>query len=104
MIDFVRRVPPPEAFPIKQLQECAKAVLEREGSVVLQYHPAAGFIPLRGWLADRYDVATEDVLVSNGSLQILDLLSGLLPSPGEIVLVERPSYDRAITLFRRGCE
>ena len=74
-IDFGRGVPSPEAFPTQQLQECAKAVLEREGSVVLQYYPAAGYVPLRGWLADRYGVATECVLVSNGSLQILDFLS-----------------------------
>lgn len=99
-INFIRGNPPPEAFPIEQLQGCAKAVLEREGSVVLQYHPAAGFIPLRRWLADRYGTATECVLLSNGSLQILEFLSRLLASPGEVVLVEKPSYDRAITLFR----
>jgi len=100
-INFVRGVPPPEAFPIEQVQECAHAVLEREGSVVLQYHSAAGFVPLRRWLADRYNVAMEAVLVSNGSLQILDFLSRLLTLPGDLVLVERPSYDRAIILFRR---
>ena len=100
-INFARGVPPPEAFPTQQLQECARAVLEREGSVVLQYHPAAGFVPLREWLADRYGVAMECVLVSNGSLQILDFLTRLLTSPGDVVLVEKPSYDRAITLFRR---
>jgi len=100
-INFVRGVPPSGAFPIDQLQECARAVLEREGSVVLQYYPAAGFVPLRGWLADKYGVATECVLISNGSLQILDFVSRLLTSPGEVVLVERPSYDRTIILLRR---
>ena len=100
-IDFGRGVPPSEAFPTQQLQECAKAVLEREGSVVLQYYPAAGLVSLRRWLADRYGVAMECVLVSNGSLQILDFVSRLLTSPGDVVLVEKPSYDRAITLFRR---
>jgi DNA-binding transcriptional MocR family regulator len=100
-INFARGVPPPEAFPTQQLQECARAVLEREGSIVLQYYPAAGLVSLREWLADRYDVAMECVLVSNGSLQILDFVSRLLASPGDVVLVERPSYDRAITLFRR---
>jgi len=100
-IDFARGVPPPEAFPTQQLQECARVVLEREGPVVLQYYPAAGLVSLREWLADRYNVAMECVLVSNGSLQILDFVSRLLASPGDVVLVERPSYDRAITLFRR---
>lgn len=100
-INFTRGVPPPEAFPIEQLQECAKVVLERDGSVMLQYHPAAGFVPLRRWLAYRYGVAMESVLIGNGSLQILDFVSRLLTSSGDVVLVERPSYDRAITLFRR---
>ncbi|TKJ30031.1 MAG: aspartate aminotransferase [Chloroflexi bacterium B3_Chlor] len=77
------------------------AILEREGSVVLQYHPAAGFYPLREWLAQRHDAAPEAVLVSNGSLQIEEFLTQLLTSPGDVVLVERPSYDRAITIFRR---
>ena len=101
MIDFGRGAPPPEAFPTRQLQECARAVLEEEGPVVLQYHAATGFAPLRGWLAGRYGVATECVLVSNGSLQILDLVTRLLTSPGDVVLAQRPTYDRAITLFRR---
>jgi len=100
-ISFTRGVPPPEAFPTGQIQECAIAILEREGSVVLQYHPAAGLLPLREWLAQRYGVAPEAVLVSNGSLQIEEFLTRLLTSPGDVVLVESPSYDRAITIFRR---
>ena len=100
-ISFTRGVPPVEAFPTQQLQECAIAILERESSVVLQYHPAAGFLPLREWLAQRYGVGPEAVLVSNGSLQIQEFLTRLLTSPGDLVLVESPSYDRAITIFRR---
>lgn len=46
-------------------------------------------------------MTAEAVLVSNGSLQIQEFLSRLLTSPGEVVLVEKPSYDRAITIFRR---
>jgi DNA-binding transcriptional MocR family regulator len=100
-ISFTRGVPPPEAFPTRQLGECATSILERDGSVVLQYHPAAGFVPLREWLARRHGVTPEAVLVSNGSLQIQEFLTRLLTAPGDVVLVERPSYDRAITIFRR---
>lgn len=46
-------------------------------------------------------MAPEAVLVSNGSLQIEDFLTRLLTSPGNVVLVENPSYDRAITIFQR---
>jgi 2-aminoadipate transaminase len=101
MISFSRGVPPAEAFPTRQLQECATAILERESAVVLQYHAAAGFLPLREWLARKFGVASQAVLVSNGSLQIQDLLTRMLTSPGDVVLVESPSYDRAITIFRR---
>jgi DNA-binding transcriptional MocR family regulator len=101
VISFARGNPPTEAFPIEQLKECAQIVLERDGSLVLQYHPAAGFVPLRSWLAERHRVSAENVLVGNGSLQILDFVSRLLARPGDVVFVERPTYDRAITLFRR---
>jgi DNA-binding transcriptional MocR family regulator len=101
VISFARGNPPTEAFPIEQLTECAQTVLERDGSLVLQYHPAAGFLPLRSWLAERHRVTAESVLVSNGSLQILDFASRLLARPGDVALVESPTYDRAITLFRR---
>jgi 2-aminoadipate transaminase len=100
IIDFGRGNPAPEAFPTQQLQECAAAILEEQASVVLQYYAAAGYVPLREWLADRYGLPTECVLVGNGSLQILDFVSRLLTSPGDVVLVENPSYDRAITIFR----
>lgn len=101
VIYFTRGVPPAEAFPVEQLQECATAILERQGSVVLQYHPAAGFAPLREWLGQRHGAAPEQVLVSNGSLQLLVFVAELLTSPGDVVLVESPSYDRTITAFRR---
>lgn len=101
MINFARGTPPAQAFPIEQLQTCARAVLEQDGPVVLQYHPAAGFVPLREWLAQRNGTAMDCVLISNGSLQILEFLSRGLASPGDTVLVESPTYDRAITLFRR---
>lgn len=101
MVNFRRGVPPVEAFPVQQLQECASAILEREGDVVLQYHPAAGYTPLRGWLAERHGAAPGSVFVSNGSLQIQEFLARHLASPGDTVLVERPSYDRAITILRR---
>lgn len=101
LIYFTRGVPAAEAFPTEQLQECATAILERRGSVVLQYHPAAGFGPLREWLGQRHDAAPGQVAVSNGSLQLLVFLAELLTSPGDVVLVESPSYDRTITAFRR---
>jgi DNA-binding transcriptional MocR family regulator len=100
-INFSRGVPPTAAFPTQQLQACAAAILEQQSAVVLQYHPAAGYMPLREWLGRRYNVPPEAVIVGNGSLQLQAFVSQLLTSDGDTVLVEQPSYDRAITALRQ---
>lgn len=100
-INFTRGVPPTEAFPIEQLQACATAVIEQHSSTILQYQPVAGFLPLREWLGQEHDSSPENVLVSNGSLQLQVFMAEILAEAGEAVLVEKPSYDRAITAFRR---
>lgn len=100
IITFTRGVPCPEAFHPQQIEECAQAVLEGDGSTILQYGASAGYLPLRKTLAEWYERTAEEILVGNGSLQILDFISTLLLSPGDTVFVEAPTYDRTITLFR----
>jgi 2-aminoadipate transaminase len=68
---------------------------------VLQYGQQPGYAPLRSQLANEYGVSEEEVLVGNGSLQLQDLVSAQLVGPGMAVCTEQPSYDRAITTFRR---
>jgi DNA-binding transcriptional MocR family regulator len=58
-------------------------------------------MPLRETIARWYGAGPDEVLVSNGSLQIQEFLSAFLLSPGDTVFVEEPTYDRAITIFRR---
>lgn len=99
-INFTRGVPAAEALPTELIKECAVSILSTHASIVLQYHAAAGFEPLRELLATNYGVDPGEILVSNGSLQILDLLSGFLLEPGDTVYLEKPSYDRTITLLR----
>lgn len=100
-IVFTRGVPPPEAFPTKELSVCFDAAIEADPAIVLQYGQQQGYLPLRQALASDYGVAEGDVLVGNGSLHLQDLLAGYLTKPGALVLTEQPSYDRAITTFRR---
>lgn len=100
-IVFTRGVPPPEAFPTKQLSVCFDAALEDDPSVVLQYGQQPGYSRLRHELAAEYGVADNQILVGNGSLQLQDLVSAFLIKPGMAVFTEQPSYDRAITTFRR---
>lgn len=99
---FTRGVPAIEALPNDLIAECLQSVLTSpEGRAILQYGHNGGYMPLRKLLAEQYAVEPEQVLVGNGSLHLQDLLSALLITSGATVLVEQPSYDRAIKTFRR---
>ncbi len=100
-IVFTRGVPPPEAFPTDALKECFDAAVENDAATVLQYGQQPGYAPLREELAREYGVPEDEILVGNGSLQLQDLLAACLARPGTAVYTEQPSYDRAITTFRR---
>lgn len=100
-ITFTRGVPPPEAFPIEDIGKCFDAAISNDPDVVLQYGHQQGYLPLRRELASEYGVSESEVLVGNGSLQLQDLLAACLVRPGDVVLTEQPSYDRALTTFRR---
>jgi 2-aminoadipate transaminase len=100
-ISFARGVPPPDALPVAELADCARAAVERNGRTVLNYGPVGGYPPLREWIAQRHGVDTQQVLVTNGSLQGLSLLAALLLERGSRVLVERPTYDRTLHIVAR---
>jgi 2-aminoadipate transaminase len=100
-IVFTRGVPPPEAFPTEELGACFDAAVRENPDVVLQYGQQPGYAPLREELAGEYEVSPQEILIGNGSLQLLDLVSSYLVRPGAAVYSEQPSYDRAIKTFRR---
>jgi 2-aminoadipate transaminase len=100
-INFTRGVPAIESFPTADLSESAAAALKNMGDVVLQYGPAIGLAPLRTWLAEWQGVKPDQILTGNGSLELVDFLCTAMIKPGDVVFTESPSYDRAITLFRR---
>lgn len=101
-INFTRGVPATESFPIADLAQAAATALAASGAdALLQYGPAAGFASLRTWLAEWQGVKPEQVLTGNGSLELVEFLCTAMIRPGDVVFTESPSYDRAITLFRR---
>ncbi len=100
-ISFARGVPAPECLPAEELADCAREALERDGATVLNYGPVGGYAPLREWVAQRHGVDTRQVLITNGSLQGLSLLAGVLVERGSRVLVEGPTYDRALHIVAR---
>lgn len=101
MISFTRGVPDPETFPVDQLVICAEEALYREGKKILQYGGAAGYLPLREWIASQAGVEVNRILMGQGSLQLLDHILRLLVKSGDGVLIEQPTYDRTLTLMRR---
>ena len=98
---FTRGVPAPESFPVERVAEAAAHVVRSHAQATMQYGKSHGFLPLRERLAEKYGVAPDNVLVANGSLQIVDFLGHALLGPGSVVLTESPTYDRALTLCRR---
>jgi 2-aminoadipate transaminase len=97
-------LPAPESFPVDRLRQAADTVLSgagRYGPEAIQYGPTEGVPALREWVAAQYrarggDCLADDVLITTGSQQGLDLLARALVDPGDEVVVEAPSYVGAL--------
>jgi 2-aminoadipate transaminase len=105
LVSFAPGYPAPEGFPWSDLQEIAAELLTGSDPNVLQYGPTRGHAPLVatlvGILVQRDIAATPDnVLVTSGSQQGIDLIGRVLVSPGDVVLVELPTFTGAIAAFQ----
>jgi DNA-binding transcriptional MocR family regulator len=99
-ISFARGAPAPEALATDLVADMARAALEADGVRVLSYGTGNGYPPLREVLAADHGVAPDQILVTNGSLQGFVFLLETLLSPGDLVAVESPTYDRALLQLR----
>lgn len=100
-ISFAGGLPAPEAFPLAEVAEVAGRILRERGPQALQYGATEGYRPLREWVAARLTsegvpVTAENVLITTGSQQALDLLGKIFVDPGSRVLVESPTYLAAL--------
>jgi len=100
-IVFTRGNPAVEALPLSEIIVCANAVFQKEGKVLFQYGHYSGYTPLREWIAEKFDVKVEQVLIGNSSMELLTFIGELMVNKGDTVYLEYPSYDRAITAMRR---
>lgn len=101
-ISFNRGVPATSSLRPDEMSEAAAAVLKEDGNNVLQYGDSRGYLPLRQEVMDKYGAdSVSEILVGNGSLQVLDSLAHVYLSPGDVVLLEKPSYDRSIKILKR---
>jgi 2-aminoadipate transaminase len=101
VISFAGGMPAPEIFPIEEFREACERVLTDFGPQSLQYGTTEGILSLREMIARhsaRYgiDVTPENIMVTSGSQQALDLLGKILINPGDRILVESPTYLGAL--------
>ncbi len=104
VISFAGGLPSPATFPVEQMRAAFDRVLSNQGKVALQYGPTDGYAPLRAWVADSLSIngakiLPDQVLMTSGSQQGLDLLGKVLIDEGSKVLVETPSYLGALQAF-----
>ena len=105
LISFAAGYPDPVGFPWDEFREIANELLSGKDGSVLQYGPTRGYGPLLesiiGVLAGRGITADlGEVMATSGSQQGLDLVARVLIGPGDVVLVEVPTYTGAIAAFR----
>jgi 2-aminoadipate transaminase len=105
IISFAPGYPAADTFPWAEFQEIARELLVGADPNVLQYGPTRGYRPLLEAIAEIMDdrgapSAVERLLITTGSQQGLDLVARVLVDPGDVVLVELPTYTGAITAFR----
>lgn len=104
MISFAGGMPAPEVFPVKEFHKGVDALLN-DGQNLLQYGTTEGSPQLRefiaGWTTPRMGrtVVLEEMLLTTGSQQVLDLLGWAMIDPGDYIITEDPSYLAAITAF-----
>jgi len=101
MISMAGGLPAPHGFPVDALAAAADRIFTREGAAALQYGPSDGYAPLRAAIAQRLPWAVDpnQVLITTGSQQGLDLLGKVLIDSGSRVLVESPTYPGALQAF-----
>lgn len=104
VISFAGGLPAPDVFPLDRFQEACRRVLELNGHMALQYGASEGYEPLREMIARhiaRYGIKarTENVMITSGSQQALDLIGKLFINRGDRVLVEAPTYLGALQAF-----
>ena len=104
IISLAGGLPSPQTFPIDAMREASERVLRDDGKAALQYAASEGYGPLREWVAQDLlkqgmNVSPDQVLITTGSQQGLDLVAKILIDAGSRILVETPTYLGALQAF-----
>jgi DNA-binding transcriptional MocR family regulator len=105
-ISFIYGLPDPATFPAADLAGAAAEVLKERPELALQYGPEQGYGPLIDYLRQKLardeglDIERPQIMLTGGSAQTIDHLCTLFTRPGDLVLVEAPTYHETLQLFR----
>ena len=106
IISFAGGLPAPELFPVKEMQAAVDQVFTKEGQEAMQYGAAKGVTALRELILEHVKEKEgvtgqlDNVMVTTGSEQVLDLVGKAIVDPGDTVLVEQPTYLCALDVFK----
>jgi len=103
-INFTKASPSGETFPVEEFRKCCNSVLRSEGRRVLQLGSTDGYEPLKRELIEMLreegvNVRSEQLLVTDGCQQAIDLLCKAFLRPGDAVALENPAYPGALAIF-----
>ena len=101
VISFAGGLPAPDVFPVDEFRRACNYVLEHQGAQALQYGTTDGYVPLREMIARHTNrlgigVSKDNILITSGSQQALDLIGKIFINHGDRILVENPTYLGAI--------
>lgn len=105
IISFAGGLPNPRFFPAQEIAQAAVEVLADRNGSPLQYSTTEGYGPLREYVAQRYrdkrglDISPDEILITNGSQQALDLIGKVFIGQADAIAIERPAYLGAIQAF-----
>ncbi len=105
-ISLVYGLPDPSTFPSDDLRRAADEVLRTHSALALQYGPEQGYGPLIDYIRQRLaseeglEIERQHITLTGGSAQAIDHICTLFTTPGDIVLVEAPTYHETLQLFR----
>lgn len=105
IISFAGGLPNPDFFPVKEIQAASNKILESDGKDALQYNITEGYFPLRQYIAETYykqqglNIKPEEIIITNGSQQAIDLLGKIFINEKDKLIIEKPGYLGAIQAF-----
>ncbi|NLY42585.1 MAG: PLP-dependent aminotransferase family protein [Clostridiaceae bacterium] len=105
-LNFASATPTPDLFPVEDFKRVLNEVLDRDKGQAFGYHEVSGYMPLRKTIAkflnENYliSVHPKDIQIISGAQQGIDIIAKALIQPGDVVIMENPTYTGAVAVFR----